>query len=237
MKKLGIASFLVMALMSCGKESPKLTVTPTEIALYAEGTTQITTNANDATFAVEDDFYASVESNGLVTANKVGETEIIVNSTLGTANVPVVVLPQYTLYPDVDGLVGKSTSAVVDVMGNSYETSTSNDGELEYIYYNPTSYCDLLGFTFSGGRCNAVVAFIPTEHTTKITKALIERYNIVGMQNDYYFFSNHDENVTIALTVYTAKYIGVVYMESTKSKGGESISSIYDELSKFNHLI
>lgn len=222
-----------MALLGCGKETPKLTVTPTEIALYSEGTKQITTNATDATFTVNDDFYASVEANGIVTANKVGETEVLINSSYGSAVVPVIVMPQYSLYPDVDALIGKGLSDVVEVMGSSYETSTSDDGELQYMYLNPTSYCEILGFTFSGSKCKAVVAFIPTEHTTKITKALIERYTVAGMQNDYYFFLNHDENVTIALTVYTAKYIGVVYMETTKSKSVESIVTLSNEFAKF----
>lgn len=219
MKRIVLLSFCVMALLGCEKESPKLSVTPTDITLYSEGTKQITTNATDATFTITDDFYASVEANGMVTANKVGQTNILVNSSYGSTTIPVTVMPQYVLYPDVDELIGKNLSEVITVMGSNYETSTSDDGDKNYMYMNPTSYCEMIGFTFSGNTCKSIAIFVPTKYTTQITKALIERYTVAGMQNDYYFFLNHDEDVTIALTVYSASYIGVAYMARTKSKG------------------
>lgn len=224
MKKLTLVSFCAMALLSCGKESPKLTVTPTDIVLYADGTKQITTNATDATFEVKDDFYASVESNGIVTANKVGETDIIVSSAYGSASIPVTVLPQYTLYPDVDMLIGKNLSAVTAVMGSSYETTTNN-GKPMYMYKNPTSYCEGIGFVFSGNTCDMILVAIPTTHTTKITKALIERYDVAGMSNDIYYFLNHDRNVMILLTVYSYKAIAVGYTayDDTKASNNDPI--------------
>lgn len=67
-------------LIGCQKEAANLTVSPSEITLYAEGTKAITTNASNATFTSEDDYYAEVDESGLVTANKVGNTKITISN-------------------------------------------------------------------------------------------------------------------------------------------------------------
>ncbi|MBR7005152.1 MAG: Ig-like domain-containing protein [Bacteroidales bacterium] len=218
-------AFSVFALIaiSCTKESVKLEVTPSEVSLYVEGTKQITTNVEDAQFSSKDEFYASVDNTGLVTGNKVGETEILVNSTHGTATIPVTIIPQYTLYPDLDGLVGKSQSDITKVMGNSYQTSTSSDGNTMMTYLNPTKYAEAIGFTISKSNnlCSSIVVAVPTSYTSMLTKHLIERYSIAGMQNDYYFFLNHDKKVMIGLTVYSASLLAVAYMNYTSTKSSD----------------
>ena len=220
MKKIVFYALCSMVLFACDKVAPKLTVTPSDIVLYSEGSTQITTNATDASYLSQDEFYASVEPSGVVTANKVGNTEIIVNSSYGSASIPVTILPKYSLYPDIDGLVGKSLSEVTRVLGSNYEES--KDGMI--IYESPTSYCDYIGATFSGGKCENLLAVVSTSHTSMLTKALIERYLVAGMQNDYYFFLNHDKDVLITLTVYTSKYLAVLYMENTSAKSDNNHS-------------
>ena len=208
---------LLCLLVVIGCEAPVLTYDPINISLYTEGTKQITTNAVDATFSIKDDYFATVSSTGLVTANKVGKTEVVINSSYGPGSVNVDVIPQYILYPDLDNLIGKGVSDMESVMGTSYKESTTSKGETMYTYENPTSYCKGIGFTFSGSSCKSIAVYVPTNHTTKITKALIERYTVAGVQNDVYLFLNHGENVLIGLTVYNYAYIGVAYVAYSKS--------------------
>lgn len=79
-------------LIGCQKEAANLTVSPSEITLYAEGTKAITTNASNATFTSEDDYYAEVDESGLVTANKVGNTKITVSGNISTSSATAIPL-------------------------------------------------------------------------------------------------------------------------------------------------
>ena len=235
MRKLSLLSIVCLAcFLSCSKEeTKKLEVTPTNITVYSEGTTQLTTNVDDATFKSADDFYATVDEVGLVTGNKVGETEIVVSSAHGTVKVPVTIMNKYSLYPDVDGLIGKSASDVTNVLGTSYTTSTTSSGGTNYTYINPTSYAAGIVATIESGKCSAIGVLISTSNTSMLTKHLLERYSVAGMQNDYYFFLNHDKNVVIALNVYSASYLMVIYMPYSSSKSSEAILEIPEGLRVF----
>ena len=210
-------------------------VSPTEIAVYSEGTQQITTNVEDAQFSSQDDFYASVESSGLVTGNKVGTTEILVSSSNGTARIPVTVLNKYSLYPDLDGLIGKGLSDFTKLLGSDYSTSTTTSGEPMYGFSNPSTYASLIACTISGNKCSSIVVAVPTTYTSMLTKHLVERYTVAGTQNGYYFFLNHDKKVVITLYVYSASLLAVLYMENTSSKSSEAIDfSVLQELSSLS---
>lgn len=218
-------------------KTPVLTVAPESITLYKDGTRQITTNAEDAIFETEDDFYASVDEMGLVTANKVGKTNIFINSSYGEAVIPVTIMPQYSLYPDVDQLVGKSLNDIVRIMGSSYET-TSDNGSIFYTYVAPSSYCDLLSFNTENGICTSILAMIPSEYTNKLVDALAERYTVAGMLNDYFFFLNHDQKTIIAVMVYSYSYLAVLYTEYTEDTKSSTNNKDYSAiLNMFNKWI
>lgn len=225
----GFSLFLLF--IGCDKVEEQrkiLEVSPTEIAVYSNGTAQLSTNVNDAIYSSKDTYYASVEPSGLVTGKKVGKTEIMVSSSNGSMNIPVTILPQYTLYPDMDGLIGKTLSDITKVMGSNYTTSSTTSGDTMYTYKQPTTYATGIGFTLKSGKCSSIIVAVSTSYTSMISKYLAERYNIVGMQNDYYFFLNHGEEVTIALTVYSSSAIAVMYMENTSKATGSIEFSEFD---------
>lgn len=214
-------SFLALGAIvfsGCSKMGKKLEVNPSTITVYSEGTSQITTNVEDATFSSVDEFYATVDENGLVTGEKVGETEIMVSSSSGTATIPVTIMHKYSLYPDLDPLVGKTVADMTKLLGSNYESSTSSSGQVSHTYKNPTSYCDAILCMMEGSKIGNVGALISTAYTSMLSKHLIERYTVAGMQNDYFFFLNHDKNVTIVLNVYSYKYLIVLYMPNSSSK-------------------
>lgn len=210
-----------LAFMGCDSEGTEvaLEVSPESIVLYSEGTTQITTNVGDVAFVSNDTYYATVDDSGLVTANKVGKTSINVYSKNNGANrgvvIPVEVIPKYSIYPEIDGLIGKGLNDITRVMGSNYVTSTTSDGDMMYTYNQPTTYAAGIGFTLKNGICSSIIVAIPTSYTTMISKYLLERYRLAGMQNDHYFFVNHGESVLIALTVYSTSMIAVMYMENS----------------------
>ena len=145
------------------------------------------------------------------------------------ASIQVSIIPRYTLYPDLDGLMGKSLTDITRVMGNSYQRTKDANGDTMIAYLNPTKYTELIGFTISKttSLCSTIVVAVPTSYTSMLSKHLTERYSVVGMQNDYYFFLNHDNNVMIGLTVYSASLISLVYMNNSSTKTSEIIDYLW----------
>lgn len=214
MKQTIICACFAMTLfvLSCEKSTP-LTVEPSEIVLYTDGTQQINAEPSDGVkYTSDDDYYASVDANGLVTANKVGKTNIRVSSSNGDATIPVVILPKYSLYPELDPVINSPVSTLKNVLGSNYSSSYSSTGELLYSYENYNTYTTEIIATISNNKCTGVGVLVPTSNMSMLIKYLTERYTIAGMLNDYYLFMNHDENVVISLTLYNISFLMVMYL-------------------------
>ena len=213
---------LAISAVACQKQSTPLTIEPSSVVLYSDGTRQLAANpAEGVTYASNDEFYASVDENGLVTGNKVGETEIVASSSNGTVTIPVTVVSQYSLYPDLTSLINSPLSSMTDMLGAGYQTSTSETGETVYTYLDYNEYTAAILVCFDGGSCSKVFTMISTSYMSKFTSYLIERYAVAGMQNDYYYFLNHDKNVVITMTLYNPKYMATLYMPYTGTKSCE----------------
>ncbi len=220
--KLSIFCLLAISAIACQKKSTPLTVEPSAVVLYSEGKEQLTANpAEGVTYTSKDDFYAEVDANGLVTANKVGATEIVASSSNGTVRIPVGVLPAYVLYPELTQLVNSSLSAMTNLLGTNYERSTSEKGEPIYLYRDYNVYTAGIIASFSNGTCTGLCSIISTSYLTQFTKYLLERYTVAGKQNDYYFFLNHDKTVVIGMTLYNIKYMMAIYAPYTGTKSDQ----------------
>lgn len=214
-------SLVALLPVSCQKSTP-LTVTPTSMTLYAEGTEQITaTPAEGVTYTSSDEFYATVSETGLVTANKVGQTDIRVSSDNGMATIPVLVLPKYDLYPNLESLINAPVSRMEEVLGRDYTRDTSSSGETMYTYAYYNTYTTGILCSFENGVCTSIGVVVQTSHLTKFVNYLAERYSVAGMLNDYYFFLDHDRKVVVTMTLYNSSYMMAVYMphDGTKSSG------------------
>lgn len=214
MNKLIPFALMGAALVSagCQKEATPLTVSPESVTLYCDGTAQITASpAEGVTYTSDDTFYATVDDTGLITAEKVGQTKITVSSSNGVKSIPVTIMPQYTLYEDLTPYIGASLNTITAKYGTNYTTATNKDGSVTYTFKDPTSYVAGLGFNMEGGKCASAMVAVSTKYLSMLTKYLLERYAVIGMQNDYYFFLNHDKNVTITYTVYSYSTLMVLY--------------------------
>lgn len=221
--KLTTICLLAIAAIACQKQSrpTPLTIEPSSVFLYYDGKQQLTANpAEGVTYSSEDEYYAEVDANGLVTGNKVGETNIVASSSNGTVTIPVTVVPQYTLYPELEPIVNASLSEMTSILGTSFRKS-SDDGKNTYTYKEYNNYTTAIVATFINGTCTEIGAIVPTTYVTKLTKYLKERYTVAGMQNDYFFFLNHDKTVMIAMAIYNARYMLAIYMPFTETKSDE----------------
>lgn len=216
---LALTGIVLAFFASCQKESTPLTVSPDSITLYTEGTKQISaTPSEGVSFNVADEFYAKVDESGLVTAKKVGSTDITVSSANGVKTVPVTILPKYTLYEDLTPYIGASISTITSKFGSGYTTSQNTDGSTTYTYKNYNKYTAGLGFKITNGICESAMVAASTTYTSMLTDYLIERYYAVGMQNDIFFFLDHDKKVAIAFTVYSYSTLSVMYYPYNSSE-------------------
>ena len=86
--------FSYLCITSCSKndEDIQVTITPSNITMYYEGTKQLSAvNANS--WSTEDDFVAEVDGKGLVTGGHVGKTKIIASNGKNSAFCEVTVSP------------------------------------------------------------------------------------------------------------------------------------------------
>lgn len=225
MRRLAILTVLfTLAITSCEsiKPEPKpvLKVEPESLSFYVDGTGQLTTNAEDAVFSSEEEFFATVDEAGMVTAKKVGNTIINVDSSIGSAKIPVSIIPKYDLYPDLDKLVGAGQSQIIATLGSNYSTGKTLNGQTKWTYKTPTSYCLEIIMSFSGSVVDYIMAVVSTSYTKMITSYLLERYAVAGTLNDAYYFYNYNKSVMLMLQVYSAYEIEVIYgkyPEDTKS--------------------
>ncbi len=225
MKTIRLATIFLLAIVAiaCQKQSTALTVEPSEVLLYSGGTKQLTAEpAEGVTYSSKDEFYAEVDASGLVTGNKVGETDIVASSSNGAATIPVTIMPQYSLYPELDPIVNASKSAMIEILGSGYTESTSDKGETLYAYKNYNTYAEVIFAIFSNDVCKSIGVLVSTSYLTKFTSYLKERYAVAGMQNDYYFLLNHDKDIVISLGLYNVSYLLAVYIPYTGTKSAEN---------------
>lgn len=221
MKHFSAITLGLLAMISCQK-STSLTVSPESIYLYSNETEKLSAYPSDnVKYTVKDDFYATVSSTGLVQANKVGETEIIVTSNNGRVDIPVTVIPQYSLYPELEPLIGSSVSWVTRALGGGYTEDKDSKGQKTHVYKNYNKYVYGIVVTFNGSTCSNIGVVVSTSYTSQLANYLKERYKLIGTQDNYYFFLDHSEDVTITLTVYSADYLTVIYNPNTISKSGK----------------
>lgn len=224
MKKVCIAlCMLTLVLASCDKDkSEPLSVEPSSLKMFTEETQKITVKSSgDVTYESEDEFYASVAQNGMVTANKVGETNIKVYADNSVVKVPVTVKAKYNLYPDLVSLIGSTESEMERVLGNKY-TRSVDGGETKYIYQQFNNYVFLLGSIFEKGKCTSMSVVVPTTYTSMFADYLAERYTVAGRQEDIFLFIDHNNKVIIGLSVMNASYLMAIYIprEGTKVSMG-----------------
>lgn len=220
MKKILIIVMALMPLLfSCKKEEIfKLVVTPSRVEIFSDETKKMSANASGATFRVDDEFYASIDDNNIVKAKKVGETEVIVSGNGKVKRVPLKIKPRHTLYPDLDKIMGKSKNAVVSLLGSNYSDGAS--GGCIYTDYN--TYVKGIIVSFDNGKATAAGVVISASHMNKIVDYLLERYTYLGLYDDYFIHKNHDEDVAIGLTVYSASTLMVIYSPLSDSKSPEA---------------
>lgn len=220
MKKTSLAALFIAAAVfaSCSKEddkSPEIIIEKDNATLVYGGEFQIkATSDYDLTYESEDENHATVDEKGLVKATFVGETNIVVSNTEKSKKVKITVRPEYTLYDEPILFLGMTKSQVISKLG---EPVADKDGIISYLNYS--SYAPILMFKIDNDKVTSISVMLETTYTTKLAKYLGERYYYLGQQNDIHAFVNNVDfskaTASIAMSVYSASYLMVLYMEYT----------------------
>lgn len=203
--KLILIAGLCTLLCSCDSDlfdNTPLSVSPTSLSLYVGDTYQLTVNkTKNITYSPVDSWYATVESNGLVTAKKLGKTSIKVSDGNSSVYVSVDVKSAYELYPDMDYYIGKQFSVFDGAFGN-YDETTTTDDYITYWYDHRTKYDISFGFVFKKGddlgTIQVVAVYVPLTYEKQIKTYIWDRYFCPETLNDVYYLYNHNKKVSIS---------------------------------------
>ena len=99
MRKLFGLLLLLLAVSSCEEDTNMIIHTPQRIHLYPGEQKQIEAESSQKIqYSSLNDYYASVDENGLVTARYVGDTQVRLSTSAVKEFIQVSVIPRYTLY-------------------------------------------------------------------------------------------------------------------------------------------
>lgn len=197
---------ILLLLCSCDSDlfdNTPLSVTPTSVSLYVDGTQQLSVNkTRNITYTPTDYWYVDISTNGLITAKKRGNTSIKVSDGNSSVYVSVEVKSAYELYPDMDYYIGKQFSVFNGAFGN-YDETTTTDDYITYWYDHRTKYDISFGFIFKKGDglgiIQAVSIYVPGTYENQLETYLWDRYFCEEALNDVYYFYNHNKDVALKL--------------------------------------
>lgn len=231
MRKVSIWGIILMCVMgavlaSCGDDksddSPTtLSVNPSSVNLYYEGTQQL--SASGATsWSSENVFVAKVDSKGLVTANHVGSTNILVSNGNAMGKCAVTVIPKYNCY-DTPLLNWGASKSAISAAETHTASSSSSSTSLGYGYTNG-SVTSVVLYMFEDNALKSVGVVASYSDYAQIALYLLERYQIIDKDDDnnYYFIDSMDTNTAnnvIALsttTISNTKMTMVLYIPNSK---------------------
>lgn len=195
-----------MLLCSCDTDlfdNTPLSVNPTSISLYVDGTQQLTVNkTKNISYTPTDYWYVDVSTSGLVTAKKKGNTSIKVSDGDHIVYVNVEIKSAYDLYPEMDLYIGKKFDSFNGIFGD-YDETTSTEQYDTYWFEHRSKYDISFGFIFNKGDAlgtiQAVSVYIPVTYENQLETYLWDRYLCKEALNDVYYFINHSKKITLKL--------------------------------------
>lgn len=189
-------------------EEGGISLNESEITLYSDDTEQLEANDN-VDWMSESEFVASVDANGLVTGNHVGTTNIIASNGSGTSKCTVEIIPRFNTFEEPVLDFGATKEEV-----KSKESRTIlSETEEGLVYIGENNALDMVAYLFENGRLRSAGAAVSFAYTSELTSFLIERYQVVGEENDIYMFINNDVDkfdMIVSLSV-ESDYLLVAY--------------------------
>ena len=173
MKKsvLMLAAALPMMFAACGTEDPEegFNLETTTLEINYEGNANIETNVKGCTFVSDNEFIASVDKDGKVTANHVGEAKITVAYEGESAVCKVTVKPTMTVYTMqvIDWKL--NLTQVEDLVKADFPNLVKNDevSSADALAYTTKGTFPIYAYAFNNNALAASTLMISTEMDDK----------------------------------------------------------------------
>lgn len=223
----------MVAFVGCDKgggseedSSIKLTSTNHEMRHNDEFQIEATSNT-PITYVSENEYHAEVSASGLVTGERVGDTNIVMTNGEDTKRVKITIIPISNLYPEADLDFGMTRSAVKAKLGEPDSETADGIGYTAYSNNAPILMC-----IFDGA--DKLISFsymVKTSYSSELGTFLAERYAPIDIDGEKYAvlcanaLTPSDVTILIAADVYNLSYWMVLYMPYTGAGTRSDISS------------
>ncbi|MGY5353390.1 hypothetical protein [Wenyingzhuangia sp. IMCC45467] len=220
--------------MSCSTEEEyihtDITLETTKKTLYKGEKFQLKAISDlPLTYQSENDFHATVSTSGLLQAEYVGKTNIVISNNENTQSVNITVAPKSALYPEPLLDFTLSKTEVISLLGTpDEETETA----ITYNNYSEASPSITYSFNEKSIIKSVSVTVKNSYYSTLTNTHLNERYRFSNVFNDVnvgnvFEYHNSLNNITPSLVVflystdsvnYIIRYIPYTESEETKLK-------------------
>lgn len=220
--------FLLSSCSSDDDNKNGISLSEASTTLKSTKTYQIkATSDTKITYAVENEYHAEVSESGLITAGKIGETDIILTNGDDTKHFKVTVEPESKLFPEPNIEFGLSKADLIKKIGTpAYETS---DG-IRYDNYSTNAPQAVYLFD-SNNKLKASSVMVKTTYSKELGTFLGERYVYATSDEENYtlFFINalslEKTTMAIGAALYNTQYWMTIYYPYSKSKTSAQLRS------------
>lgn len=238
MKNLFICLALASALMACKKE-PVLTLEQTTASLKSGENFSINATGFDSyTFTSQDEYVAKVSATGVVTAQRIGKTSIIVKAEDKVAYFNVDVVPVYNLFAEPTMEWGMSREQLISKLGTPASSTADGVG-----YSNSSTIAPYSVYLFDSKGLSVSAILVNSNYSSQLGSFMAERYLLVSIDAEEYsiYFINaltlQKATTLVGLDLYNLSYWMAAYIRNDSyTKGG--ISAINsNNAEKINEIV
>ncbi len=230
MKKM-LSIMLIMASFVCftacsENDEENLPDIPTSEQLYVGNTLNL---EYECDWKSTNTFVATVNSKGVVTANRAGETNIY--SPSKNLSCQVYVKASYSLYSEPITKWGISKQQLINLRGSNY---IANGDMIGYNTNDDVTPMTMYAFENNALAASAIV--VKTSYTDELIEHLKQRYKLLTVDtkeyNLYCINANDISNATTAViaNLYSSKYWMVTYIQNTTTRSEADYKRDFDNL-------
>lgn len=221
MKQLIFAFIILLIVSGCKKDDPApvLTVPHENVDLEVGMTYQvIATGGESFIYQSKDDFVATINNAGIISAKHVGRVEITVSSTAGTVSIYVKVNPKISLYDEPFTNWNLTRSEILTQLG---APDMEDGNSIAYLSSNPAVFLYMYTFNALSKLTGSAVA-VKSEYVYILSDFIDERYQYYDSSEGVMMFINstdrEDATVVVGITVVDSNTILVGYIPNSGSK-------------------
>ena len=242
MKKSVLLMFAIMAMVLSGcssddDENNSIVLDSKEVVIYSGDKYQIEAKSDKSiSYQSEDEYHARVSTSGLISANKVGETNILLNNGYDSKTVKVIVKGKINLYPEPYLKWNVSKNELIKLLGKPDKESLD---AITYNNYSSTAPSVIYMFN-ENNTLKGVGVLVRASYSSQLGTFLAERYFAYQSQ-DYtiYFVNNYSPDLVsmgVGAMLYNTSYWIVAYAPfNAKTKSMQFTSE--DFVKEINKII